>query len=376
MIPIDDDPGPNPDDNPYGATNGNDVLVGTGASNVMHGLGGQDTISGLGSNDWLYGDGGNDTLKGGAGGDVLNGGSGIDTASYAGEASGVKAHLIDGGYGGSAAGDSYISIENVIGTSYDDVLVGNDWGNTISGGGGHDDIYGYDGNDTVYGHVGNDDIDGGSGDDTIYGGDGNDDLLGEADEDTLYGGIGNDILAGDEYEGDNSRDILDGGAGNDRLLGNGGDDTLTGGSGLDVFSFYQMNNDVELSAGRGKDVVMHFVKGQDKLEFGLSSTFDGFVGAGLDAFDSNNDGLVTGADIYVTDNWLGMNIDYGQVMHQLFGLTAAEGYKPGFSRWPAFEGRCCVVASHPASLRRLEPAPSAASTRLMRLAPAFWAAFG
>ncbi len=39
---------------------------------------------------------------------------------------------------------------------------------------------------------------------------------------------------------------------------------------------------------------------------------------------------MTGADIYVTDNWLGMSIDYGEVMHQVFGLTAAEGYQgPG-----------------------------------------------
>ena len=35
---------------------------------------------------------------------------------------------------------------------------------------------------------------------------------------------------------------------------------------------------------------------------------------------------MTGADANVTDNWLGINIDYGEVMHDAFGLTAAEGY--------------------------------------------------
>ena len=30
---------------------------------------------------------------------------------------------------------------------------------------------------------------------------------------------------------------------------------------------------------------------------------------------------MTGADIYVTDNWLGMNIDYGEVLHQVYALT-------------------------------------------------------
>ena len=39
---------------------------------------------------------------------------------------------------------------------------------------------------------------------------------------------------------------------------------------------------------------------------------------------------MTGADIYVTDNWLGMNIDYGEVLHHVSGVSAAEGYQdPG-----------------------------------------------
>jgi Ca2+-binding RTX toxin-like protein len=180
----------------------------------------------------------------------------------------------------------------------------------------------------VHGGIGNDWLDGGSGTDTLHGGDGDDTLVGEEGQDTLYGGIGNDTLMGDEYEGDNSRDVLDGGAGNDHLSGNGGNDSLTGGSGGDTFSFVQ-NDFLELSAGRGKDAVLDFASGQDKLEFGIQS-WGGFTGAGLDAFDSNGDGLVTGADIYVTESWLGMTIDYGEVMHQALGLTAAEGYRgPG-----------------------------------------------
>ena len=254
----------------------------------------------------------------------LNGGIGVDTASYAGEASGVALSLSGGGTGGSAAGDSYVSIENITGSSYGDLLGGNSGGNVISGGNGHDDIYAYGGIDTLYGGTGEDWLDGGSGDDTLYGGDHDDVLVGEAGEDTLYGGAGNDILSGDEAAGYDDRDVLDGGTGNDRLYGHGGNDALTGGSGLDTFSFYQ-NDSFQLSAGRGKDVVLDFVKGQDKLEFGIQS-FASFTEAGLDAFDSNNDGVVSGADIYVTDNWLGLTIDYGEVMHQALGLTAAEGY--------------------------------------------------
>ena len=219
--------------------------------------------------------------------------------------------LVSGGYGGSAAGDSYVSIENIIGSSYDDDLAGNSFASTISGGNGHDDIYGRGGNDTVYGGIGNDLLDG------------------DAGADTLYGGDGHDTLVADEYEPSN--DVLDGGAGDDLLVAYGGKDSLIGGSGLDVFSFTSIDPDdnERLDGGAGKHTVIDFDHGQDKLEFG-DSTYDGFFHASFDAFNSNNDGLVTGADIYVTDNWLGMNIDYGEVLHQVYGLSAAEGYQgPG-----------------------------------------------
>ncbi len=76
--------------------------------------------------DSLFGGSGNDTLIGGAGADALNGGSGFDIASYAGASVGVTASLANTGINTQqAAGDTYTSIEGLIGTTHWDVLVGN-----------------------------------------------------------------------------------------------------------------------------------------------------------------------------------------------------------------------------------------------------------
>ena len=64
---------------PGGATEGDDVLVGTEGADTIDGLGGNDQISGLGGNDHLIGGSGNDTLDGGPGVDMLEGGTGNDT---------------------------------------------------------------------------------------------------------------------------------------------------------------------------------------------------------------------------------------------------------------------------------------------------------
>jgi Ca2+-binding RTX toxin-like protein len=128
--------------------------------------------------------------------------------------------------------------------------------------------------------------------------------------------------------------VLDGGSGNDLLVGHEGKDKLTGGSGFDVFSFVKVDGDdherLDGGGNPGQHTVMDFHRGQDKLEFGAATDDAGFFHASFDAFDSNNDGQVTGADAHVTDNWLGMNIDHGEVLHQVLGVTAAEGYRgPG-----------------------------------------------
>src|SRR5262245_19424512 len=100
---------------------------------IVTGAQGNDWLIGTGNADTIKGAGGNDTLKGGGGADILNGGVGIDTALYADSSSGVVVDLTLGtGQFGTAQGDVLISIENVVGSSYGDNLIGNADANTLS----------------------------------------------------------------------------------------------------------------------------------------------------------------------------------------------------------------------------------------------------
>jgi Ca2+-binding RTX toxin-like protein len=154
-----------------------DKLRGGGGDDRISGGSGDDTISGDGGNDTLVGDGGNDTLNGGdgddvlvggAGGDQLIGGKGRDTASYVGSAQKVVASLAKpAGNQGDAAGDGYVSIENLTGSAKGDVLTGNKAGNVLAGEGGHDVLDGGGGNDRLVGGAGADTLKGGKGADTF-----------------------------------------------------------------------------------------------------------------------------------------------------------------------------------------------------------------
>ncbi|TBZ36055.1 calcium-binding protein [Rhizobium leguminosarum] len=134
-------------------TNGNDILPHTGQSN-----GGNETFKGLG---------GSDVLKGGAGADVLDGGTGYDTASYAGSTAVNVDLATKAASGGQAAGDKIVDIENLTGSSYNDVLTGNGGGNVITGGAGADKLSGGAGNDVLIGGAGKDIMTGGIGEDTF-----------------------------------------------------------------------------------------------------------------------------------------------------------------------------------------------------------------
>ncbi|MGR9163440.1 choice-of-anchor Q domain-containing protein [Rhizobium leguminosarum] len=135
-------------------TNGDDILPHTGQSN-----GGNETFKGLG---------GSDVLKGGAGADVLDGGTGNDTASYAGSDAVNVDLATKAASGGQATGDKIAGIENLTGSSYNDVLIGgNGGGNVLTGGAGADKLDGGAGNDVLIGGAGKDIMTGGIGEDTF-----------------------------------------------------------------------------------------------------------------------------------------------------------------------------------------------------------------
>lgn len=124
-------------------TGHNDVIVGDTGRNFLYGEAGDDT---------LMGGAGPDRLFGGPGADRLDGGANFDWAQYNLSRSAVTVDLALGtGHRGDAEGDTLVSIEGIVGSRFDDILVG---------GAGNDRLHGYHGDDT---------LDGGAGDDLLCG---------------------------------------------------------------------------------------------------------------------------------------------------------------------------------------------------------------
>ncbi len=116
-----------------------------------------ENLTGSAYDDKLTGDTGNNILEGGKGADKLNGGKGIDAASYANAETGVTADLSRSKNNtGEAAGDTYKNIQNLIGSAFEDRLVGDNKDNAIDGGDGNDVLIGNGGSDTLTGGLGSD----------------------------------------------------------------------------------------------------------------------------------------------------------------------------------------------------------------------------
>ncbi len=177
-------------------TSGNDTIDCSGGfdPHAIESLAGDDTVTGSDTSD--------DFIDGGAGDDDLDGGANVgDTVSFFTAADRVFASLSHGVARGGAGSDTLAGFENVIGSPFGDILVGDDGINTIRA---------HDGNDLVLGLGGFDVLEGGPGNDLVGGGDG-----------------------GDEVTGDDDDDFLAGGKGDDTLTGNAGDDTAAGGPDTD-----------------------------------------------------------------------------------------------------------------------------------------------
>jgi Ca2+-binding RTX toxin-like protein len=260
-----------------------DTLAGDGGANVIAGDQGNDTLSGGAGNDVLYGDGrilidwhgnggsgpittfadmaasdpafvdGNDVLEGGLGNDAINGGGGTDTASYANAAGAVTVNLATGITSGADGNDTLSSIENVIGSAFNDTITGDATNNLLIGGAGNDSLNGGEGADTFVGGIGNDALNGGNGVDTIdysassagvsvnlssgklSGGDAAGDTISSIEN--IIGSASADKLIGS-----NLGNVLNGGSGNDTITGGAGADTLFGGSGSDSFMFVALTD--------------------------------------------------------------------------------------------------------------------------------------
>ena len=205
-----------------------EVVQGSGYRDVLVGDRGNNSLDGLDGDDELHGGSGDDWLLGRGGADRLDGGDGFDVVGYWLSGEGVTVNLEDGtATGGNAEGDVIVNVEGILGSDYQDVLVGDKGDNYLRG------------------HDGDDDLHGGSGDDRLEGG---------AGADRLEGGAGDDELYGDPQDGEKS---------------------------VDVFVF---------AAGHGRDTISDFTDNQDQIDlsaFNLSGFDDldlssGFVGTTID----------------------------------------------------------------------------------------------
>ena len=143
-----------------GITDGNDQIVGNAGADQIHAGGGQDII------------------KGGGGADLIDGGAGRDGADYEDSDVGVQVSLVTGkGHGGTAEGDTLISIEDLYGSKHDDQLIGDSNDNLLSGNDGNDTLKGGGGTDVLKGGAGNDVMEIDGVEDHADGGDGIDTLV-------------------------------------------------------------------------------------------------------------------------------------------------------------------------------------------------------
>ena len=211
------------------------------------GGGGTDTLSnfehvaGSAFNDSLTGDAGNNTFTGGDGDDTLTGGLGTDTVDYSAAAAAMTVDFLTGSATGEGS-DTLATIENVVGSAFDDSFTGSAGNESFDGGDGVDTIsYQFAGASIILDLAAG--VATGQGTDlltaveNVKGSTLADTLLGDGAENKLQGGQGND-----EVGGRGGADVLGGSGGNDTLRGAGGNDTLKGGPGGDY-----------LSGGAGKD---------------------------------------------------------------------------------------------------------------------------
>ena len=283
----------------YDALGGNDFIILPSNSSVLtavdfditrtfSGGAGDDQIYGDILNDLINGDLGNDFLVGGLGTNVLNGGLGNDTVSYVtfGPDLGIDGVLVDINAAtpfakditenGSLLSDTLISIENIIGSPFNDTITGNANNNIIQGGTSK----------TIGFTLGKNILNGGAGEDTAS----YVDFKPSPQAQYLTTGVVADLSTGktegyqivdtltnfenllgssydDKLTGNSLANKLTGGAGKDTIDGKGGNDTLTGGLDKDI-----------LKGGTGDDVFIF----NSLLELGDTiSDFQGAVGLTL-----------------------------------------------------------------------------------------------
>jgi len=300
----------------------------------LYGGNGNDTLIGGQGDDILDGGRGDDTLIGQDGVDIFRGGAGVDTVDYSKESPfQLLVNLVTNvASGGTASGDTFYSIENLIGsddridrfigTSAANHFWGQGGGDYFNGGGGNDILDGGNDGDILYGEAGNDTIIGGAGQDYLDGGTGIDTVVyagsptgvtidlangtangGDGDGPVQIVGRGSairhDILAGfenavgssfdDHLIGNAQVNELFGGAGNDTLTGGGGADRLYGGEGSDTADYADATSGVRLTLAGGRSGGDTYFSIENLAGSGFDDRLTGDNGANILTGQGGND---------------------------------------------------------------------------------------
>ncbi len=330
-----------------------DTFLGSDGVNLLFGR----------SDDIIDGRGGDDSLISGAsvnGGGTINGGDGIDTLQLTGDflvdsnGDGI-AEIVTTSIGvtvnlsaptnqlqndGNGRQATLLNIENLAGTQFNDLLIGNAANNVIDGFGGNDILFGINGNNTLRGGAGSDTIlDWFPSNDIIDGGEELDETTTGIDAISYYNpnspvgqlgvtvdlriltaqdtGRGMDTISNievlfgtrfaDTLNGDDSGNALAGMGGVDSIFGHGGDDIIVvqgfgsvadGGAGADdVISFWsnQVNNGQIIEIGAGVTIDLNLSGVQVGPNGNL--TADNFENISGSRFDDNFTGNALGNSI-------------------------------------------------------------------------------
>ena len=268
---------------------------------------------------------------------------GIDSFDFSGYENNQKIDLNSGqfsdigGWIGNVSIAPNVVIENAIGGSGNDALLGNDADNLLNGGAGNDRLIGAAGNDRLIGGLGDDVLDGGIGNDTADYSEATSavtiDLTVLSAQNT--GGAGMDTLTRIEnLTGSAFDDVLTGDDGANILVGGGGNDVLDGGRGIDTASYAKATSGVTVAlsiavaqdtGGDGRDRLIN-------IENLIGSSFnDSLMGDGSDNVidgGAGNDLLSGGAGNDRLDGGAGLDIaSYAEVTTNLtinLTLTTAQ----------------------------------------------------
>ncbi|NER25519.1 MAG: calcium-binding protein, partial [Symploca sp. SIO1C2] len=268
-----------------------------------------ENLRGTAFDDTLIGDDGNNWLWGNDGADYFDGGEGRDIVVFNNEKFAITAdlsqnratHINDAGV---EVVETLINIENLIGSAFDDILIGDD------------------GNNWLWGNDGADYFDGGTGRDTVFFSNEKFAITADLSQNraTYINDAGVEVVETlinvEDLVGTAFNDVLIGDDGNNWLRGNTGQDYFDGGAGIDTvgFGLEQFAITADLSQNRatyiddaGVEVVETLINIERLIGTAFNDTLIGDDGNNLLRGEAGDD-FLDGGDGIDTASFLGSQV--------------------------------------------------------------------